>query len=115
MDYSNYTTTPVSKVASDMELFKRDPTALTQSALETVESILNGEATLMSPGSPFIMLMEMACVTSANAVRENLVLLRRQYPMLSITSDEIYHHMADEDYLGRFSVPAELEVLQCPV
>ena len=111
MDYSNYTTTPVSKVASDMELFKRDPTALTQSALETVESILNGEATLMSPGSPFIMLMEMACVTSANAVRENLVLLRRQYPMLSITSDEIYHHMADEDYLGRFSVPAELEVV----
>ena len=111
MDYSNYTLTPVSKVASDMEPFKRDPTALTQSALETVESILNGEATLMSPGSPFIMLMEMACVTSTNAVRENLVLLRRQYPMLAITNEEIYHHMADEDYLGRFSVPAEVEMV----
>lgn len=110
MEFTNYTTTPISKVASDMEPFKRDPTALTQSALETVESILNGEATLMSPGSPFIMLMEMACVTSANVVRENLVLLRRQYPSLCITNEEIYHHMADEDYIGRFSVPAETEM-----
>lgn len=111
MDYSNYIVTPVAKVAADMEPFRRDPTALTQSAIQTVESILNGEATLMSPGSPFVMLMEMSCVTAANAVRESLVLLRQQYPKLSLTNDDLYLHMADEDYLGRFSTPASLEVI----
>lgn len=106
MDLTQYQPTAISTIKDRFELAKYDPTNLIKVALETIEEITEGKATLVDASNPMVMLLEMGSVLSANCIQENVALLRRQYAELATTEDELYHHMSDEDFLNRFASPA---------
>ena len=57
-------------------------------------------------GAPFPWALENATLLTCIGMDENEALLRRQYPHLAQTPEDLYHHMSDRDFLNRFSNPS---------
>jgi len=55
---------------------------------------------------PFVFLMECGSMETAANVNHTEASMRRLYGRQAVTPDELYAHMADDDYLGRFANPA---------
>lgn len=68
-----------------------------------LDEALAGKIDIVDTTSPFACGLDMAaCLSSAAIVRQEAA-LRRPYKVLSRTYDDLYHHMSDVEYLGRFS------------
>lgn len=106
MDLTNYNPTPISQLRQRFYEARHDPTMLVKALFETVESMTNNAAMLVDATNPAVLLMEMSAVLAANSLQESEVLLRRQYPALAMSIEDLYIHMSDEDYIDRFASPA---------
>jgi len=106
MDLTNYTPTAISSVRERFNEARFDPTMLIKTEIETIEEITNNKALLVDATNPAVLILEMAAVLASNCIQENAALLRKQYPSLAVTIEELYYHMSDEDYLNRFASPA---------
>lgn len=106
----DYKRTPISEVSSKLELARYDATMLIKSQFETIEDITNQEALIMDPTHPAVMIMEMDACMNANNIQESIGLLRRIYPALAETPEDLYLHMSDDDYLNRFATPSRTKV-----
>lgn len=94
------------------ELIKRieeignNPSFMQRTILNLAQESIEGHDGFVDPTNPFIFLMEaLVCSTSA-FMSQSQSLTRRQYPSLAQTQEDLYHHMADVDYLGRFASPS---------
>lgn len=105
MDTSNFKPTPLSLMKERFDEAKYDTSLLVDAALDTIEQALNGEALLVDPTHPAVMMLEMACAIGAGNTQDCLANLRRQYPILAETWDDLYLHMSDRDFLDRFARP----------
>lgn len=83
-----------------------NPSAIQRVILNNLEEIYGGSVDIVDPTNPFVFLLEASTLTAAVGISQNETLIRRQYPSLAQTEDELYHHMADIDYLDRFSNPS---------
>lgn len=86
--------------------FKSSPARMAQITCDYINEIMQERVDIVDPTNPFIMLLEASCVHSAAAVNESLLNLRKTYPCLAHTDEEIYRHMTDKEYLGRFCLPS---------
>jgi hypothetical protein len=73
---------------------------------ELVEAVTSGRVKYLDATNPTVLLAESAAVLTAAAVDENVANLRKRYPSLAESFDDLYAHMSDEDYQNRFSTPA---------
>lgn len=101
----------VSKSASITDLYKRigfykaSPVRIAQATFEYFDDIMNNRVDLVDPTNPFIMLIEASSVHSALAVNESLLNLKRSYVGLAETNEDVYRHMTDSEFVGRFANP----------
>lgn len=109
MELTNYTPTALSSLKSRFEELRYDPAMLVKGMFETIESLTNGRAVLVDASNPTVMLLEFQAVHTANHIAETLVALRKQYPELAQSYEDLYHHMSDEDYINRFASPATVD------
>jgi hypothetical protein len=79
---------------------------LQRTVIDAVERIYKGETTLSNSMNPAVKILEMASHLAAVHVREAESLTRLQYKNQAISYDDLYHHMSDKDYVGRFALPA---------
>jgi hypothetical protein len=92
---------------TNLELYKRNPSAIQRAIFSVLDEVTDGTIDIVDPTNPFVFLMESSAVNTALAINENYINTRRQYPSLAQTTEELYLHMSDRDYLNRFSVPSE--------
>lgn len=86
---------------------RRNPPLFIQDMLSSIKAQLGSdEAQIPDPTNPFVFLMENFVVNNAGMLNEQEALLRRYYPSMSLEYGELYAHMSDQDYVGRFVSPA---------
>lgn len=98
-----YTTT---SLAPDIEGYIANPTRIHQYMLRLLETASGGESVVVDPTSPFAFLLEASTAVASAAINKAETLTRRQYSTLANTYEDLYHHMSDADYLGRFATPS---------
>lgn len=96
-----------------IETVKFNPCAIQQAMLSALESSLNGEIDLPDATNPFVWLMEASAVNTAVAISHDEAIACRLYAKMALTQEDLYRHMSDVDYLGRFSNPSRTEVHLC--
>ena len=84
-----------------------DPSSIQQLTISQVERTHKGELEIMDGMNPFAFLCEAAATIGAQAMTQAEVLTRRQYPSVALTYEDLYFHMADVDYIGRFGTPSK--------
>lgn len=82
-----------------------NPSAAQRAVLQSWSDVSSGKITVVDPSNPVVLALESACVLVDNAMTKNAVLDRRQYARNAQTQDDLYLHMSDVDYLGRFATP----------
>ena len=90
----------------DLAKYMYDPNKLQQVMLENLEASTNGEFVITEPTNPFVMLMELAVTSGANAITEPLSIIRQLYPALAENPSDLYHHVSDSELVSLFSTPA---------
>ena len=96
---------PLSDVLSDISKYKFNPSNIQRVILDHLDAITDGKINIVDPSTPFVFLLEMSAVNASAAMTENIINLRRQYPVLSQSVDEIYPHMSDKDFVNLFATP----------
>jgi hypothetical protein len=95
----------------NLSLYKYHPSGIVNMTLNRLQDMLDGKVEITDPSNPFIYLLETNCLNTAFAVQEYTLLTRKLYPRLANNEHDLYLHMSDVDYLGRFSEPAYANVL----
>jgi len=109
---TEFTTTGVSstELKEKLDIYKNDPTAIQTTVIKLLEKSMNGELEIVDPTNPFVFLLESSSVTASTIMDAYIKHLRLQYPRLIGNMEDLYHHLSDIDYLGRFAVPAETTI-----
>lgn len=94
-----------------LSLYKYHPNGIFNVSLNRLQDMLGGKVEVTDPSNPFIYLLETNCLNTAFAIQEYTLLARKLYPRLANEETDLYLHMSDKDYLGRFSEPAYANVL----
>lgn len=96
----------VAKLKDAINEVRLDPAAIQRKVFDTLEEVGGGELDVVDPTNPFVFLLEASSVLTSAQMDEAENLTRRLYPSMALTEDELYLHMSDRDYVGRFSSPA---------
>lgn len=94
-----------------LALHKYHPNGIFNVSLNRLQDMLDGKVEITDPSNPFAYLLETNCLNTAFAVQEYTLLARKLYPRLANDETDLYLHMSDVDYLGRFAEPAYANVL----
>ncbi len=90
----------------NMSALRFNPLLMQRAVLNKMEEVYQAGPLGSHPTTPLDFLIEATVATASATVLEAEALTRRQYESLALTYDDLYHHMSDKDYLGRFSTPA---------
>lgn len=83
-----------------------NPARIQQFMIRMLESMNDDKVIIMDATNPAIFCLESAAVMSCANTVDSESKLRRLYPSMANTPDELYLHMADQDYLGIYSTPS---------
>ena len=83
-----------------------NPSLIQQTILQRMKEQLGNENyDITSASNPFMMLTETSVLNTSAIVREEEAILRRLYSSMAMSEEELYCHMSDRDYVGRFATP----------
>lgn len=100
---------PVSDLLSKVLDYRYNPTLVQRAGLDHLSQIVNGEIDIVDPTNPFIYLLENSAINTAAVFTGLDANLRKQYPVLAQTEDDLYLHMSDKDFLNRFAQPTSTQ------
>lgn len=95
---------------SVLDAFGLDPVRIHRAQLDLLQKAHRGEIDIVDPTNPMIRLMELNAVTTAAWFRRDEEVLRKMYPNMAGSYNDLYRHMSNEDYIGRFATPATTAV-----
>lgn len=87
-----------------------DPTAMQKFILDELDKATQGEYAVVEPTNPFSMAIETAVVCAASAVQETTNQIRKQYPNLASSNEDLYHHLTENETTYIFATPSEVKM-----
>lgn len=99
----------INELLATIDLYKVNPTMINRVHHRYLKEVTGGKVNLVDPTNPFVYLLEASAINTAACINENIVNLRKQYPYLAQTPEELHLHMSDIDYVDRFSKPSTLK------
>ncbi|MEM5877906.1 MAG: hypothetical protein QXF12_03425 [Candidatus Aenigmatarchaeota archaeon] len=99
------------KELENLEPYKYSPNGIFNVSLNRLRMLLNGEVDILEPSNPFTYLLETSCLNTVFAIKQYLIMMKKLYPRLANNEEELYLHMSDVDYLGRFSEPCFADII----
>ena len=87
-----------------IQRFRFNPSNIQRTTTARMASLTG--VTPVDAGNPLLFVLEAISVTASAAMVENEANTRKLYPSMALTEDELYLHMSDADYVGRFATPA---------
>lgn len=104
---TNHQETPTEEVYNYIQANKGNPHLMMRSYLDFVEQVHGGRVTHMDASNPTIELLEMMALGIRSAMEEDSLNLRRTYPSLASTHEDLYDHLSDWDFLNVFASPSQ--------
>jgi len=95
----------------EMLNFVYDPNSIQSYILDKIEESLNGEIDIVDPTNPFTMLLESTAITASSSILEMKNNIRKMYPALAYSKDELYPHLTDDVIPNMFSIPAVADMV----
>lgn len=95
-----------SELMNVIDDLRHNPMRIKSAMIRQLEDTYNGELEIMDPMNAFCFLMEGCAVMGAALVRQGETATNYQYPQFAQNFEDLYRHMSDKDYLGRFVVPS---------
>lgn len=87
-----------------------DPTSFIRPALDAVNASMEDGFNIVTPNSPFLNLIEASgSMTHAAFINSNIN-TRKQYRRLAQTYEDLYGHLSDNDFKGRFGNPGKADI-----
>lgn len=99
--------TTISNTAALIAASRLNPSSVMETILNTCEEATEGKYDIVTASSPFMYCLEANVVMATVEMDNHLAILRKLYPELAVTQDDLYCHMSDQDYIGRFSTPSK--------
>lgn len=84
----------------------RDPINLQKLVLDDISSRLTGNKVIVDPNQVSMLLIEMGANLTSNLARATEETLSAQLAKRALTTEELYKHMSDFDYVNLFSTPS---------
>ena len=98
---------PSSELIPKFTQLMANPYACGRMLLRTLEQATDGKLVFVDPTNPATLLLESAIVLSTAQMLQAEALTRKQYSSMAQDMTDLYRHMSDKDFLGRFSTPAK--------
>lgn len=100
-------TTLATDFLAALPAYQYDPTQIQPAVLAMLQaSVGNNFEIAVDPSNPFVKSIEASVVLASGFMEKNEINTRRQYEKLAQTQQELFLHMSDVDYIGRFATPA---------
>lgn len=98
----------MSEYQDRLDAVRNNPALMLGVAYDELENQLAGQGSFDIPnaGHPFCFALEHGTMASVVATDADESVLRRAYPSMALTVDDLYFNMYDDAYLGRFATPA---------
>lgn len=84
-----------------------NPASIQDKMMQLIENYTGKDIKIVDPSNPVLLALESSAALTAGWLETNEILNRKQYPFLALTEEELYLHMSDKDYIGRFATPSK--------
>lgn len=96
----------IDALRQNVENFAENPSMLQRTVLEYLSYATEHGVDIVDSTNPVAFTVEASTVLTAHAIKINQLNTRKQYPASAITEEDLYLHMSDVDYIGRFAKPS---------
>ena len=97
----------VSDILKDFKEYPFNPFKIQNAVYAHLKKVMNNQiGDSIDATNPFAYDLESAAVLVAGACSYDNDLNRKLYPAAAMTEEDLYLHMCDKDYIGRFALPA---------
>lgn len=87
-----------------------DPTTGIRASLDVVNESLENGFNIVTAESPFMNLLEASSSMTYGSMTKANILMRRQYKKLAQSYEDLYGHLSDRDFKGRFGNPGRTTI-----
>lgn len=100
----------ITQLMSNVQSYIYQPAMIQRTVLNFLSDVTNGNVNVVDPTNPVVFTLEAAAVNVAAFAAENAANTRKLYPLAAQTQDDLYLHMSDKDYIGRFATPSNIQI-----
>lgn len=97
----------ISELKDNLVPLAYNPNLMQMAVLNSLQDVGNGESIeIVDPGNPLIFMIDNAVALASCSIEHNESALRKRYPIMATSMEDLYAHMSDRDYLDMFAQPA---------
>lgn len=100
------TNVTVADYLGDIEKYKFNPQMIQRTSMAALRAARDGLIEIVDPTNPLVMAIEATACNTAGFMQAAEAMTRRQYAQVAVTPEDLYLHMSDKDYIGRFALPS---------